>query len=475
MLFRGLVNQTGRLINRSTFRPITGAVKTNPSVTYNQTLLNVPETRVATIKNGLRVASEDYGLPTCTVGVWIDAGSRFETEQNNGTAHFLEHMAFKGTNKRTQRALELEVENLGSHLNAYTSREQTVYYAKCFSKDLPQIVELLSDIIQNSQYGEVEIERERHTILREMQEIENNLQEVTFDHLHATAYQGTPLGRTILGPADNINSIKKADLINYVRTHYKAPRMVLAAAGGVNHEELVRLGEEHFGKLDSSSQGDVPDLTPCRFTGSEIRIRDDEMPLAHIAIAIESTGWADADTIPLMVASTIVGNWDRSMAGGGNVATRLGQQAMKYNLFHSYQAFNTCYTDTGLWGTYLITDRMKIDDAMSALQDEWCRIATNCTDLEVTRAKNLLKTNMLLMLDGSTPICEDIGRQLLSYGRRIPLHELDARIDAVDAKTVMAVMKQYVYNHCPAIAAVGPIEQLREYNRTRSRMSTIIH
>ncbi|CAF1033466.1 unnamed protein product [Adineta steineri] len=476
MLLRSLVRGAGRFAGRSSFRNITTSLKTNPSSSssYQETLLNVPETRVTTIKNGLRIASEDYGLPTCTVGVWIDAGSRFENAENNGTAHFLEHMAFKGTNKRTQRQLELEVENLGAHLNAYTSREQTVYYAKCFSKDLPQIVELLSDIVQNSRFGEEEIELERHTILREMQEIENNLQEVTFDHLHATAYQGTPLGRTILGPSENIKSIKKADLLKYVGSHYRAPRMVLAAAGGVNHDELIRLSEEHFGKLKAGYE-EVPDLSPCRFTGSEIRVRDDDMPLAHIAIAVESTGWADADTIPLMVASTIIGNWDRSMAGGGHVATRLGQQAVKYNLCHSYQAFNTCYTDTGLWGAYLVTDRMKIDDAMSAIQDEWCRIATSCTDVEVTRAKNLLKTNMLLMLDGSTPICEDIGRQLLSYGRRIPLHELDARIDAVDAKTVMAAMNQYVYNHCPAIAAVGPVEQLRDYNRTRSRMYTISH
>ncbi|CAF1229299.1 unnamed protein product, partial [Didymodactylos carnosus] len=236
----------------------------SPSITYEQTLLNVPETRVTAIQNGLRVASEDYGLPTCTVGVWIDAGSRFETDKNNGTAHFLEHMAFKGTNKRTQSNLELEVENLGAHLNAYTSREQTVYYAKCFSKDLPQIVELLSDIIQNSKFGEEEIERERSTILREMQEIENNLQEVVFDYLHATAYQGTPLGRTILGPTENVKSIQKGDLLKYVNTHYKAPRMVLAAAGGINHEQLVKLGEEHFGKLKAGYEGDVPDLLPCR-------------------------------------------------------------------------------------------------------------------------------------------------------------------------------------------------------------------
>ncbi len=138
------------------------------------------------------------------MGIWIDAGSRFESEKTNGTAHFLEHMAFKGTSRRSQTDLELEVENMGAHLNAYTSREQTVYYAKAFSKDLPKAVDILSDILQNSTLGEAEIERERGVILREMQEVETNLQEVVFDHLHSTAYQGTPLGRTILGPSENI-------------------------------------------------------------------------------------------------------------------------------------------------------------------------------------------------------------------------------------------------------------------------------
>ena len=429
MLLRSLLHGARRHAVGSSIgiRSATTALQSLPSITFEQTLLNVPETRVTAIKNGLRVASEDYGSSTCTVGVWIDAGSRFETAQNNGTAHFLEHMAFKvrrhespdhrtilsslqGTNKRPQNKLEAEVENLGAHLNSFTSREQTVYYAKCFSKDLPQIVELLSDIIQNSEFAEATIERERHNILRQMVEMDNDLEQVTLDHLHSTAYQGTPLGRTILGPTDNIKAIQKTDLLKYVGTHYKAPRMVLAAAGGINHDQLVRLSEEHFGKLKSGYEGEVPDLLPCRFSGSEIRVRDDDMPLAHIAIAVESTGWAHADTVPLMVASTILGNWDRSMSGGGHVAARLGQQSVQYNLCHSYQSFNTCYTDTGLWGTYIVTDRMRIDDAMSAVQDEWCRIATACTDLEVTRAKNLLKTNLLLMLDGSTPICEDIGR-----------------------------------------------------------------
>uniref|UniRef100_A0A3B3C3M0 Peptidase, mitochondrial processing subunit beta n=1 Tax=Oryzias melastigma TaxID=30732 RepID=A0A3B3C3M0_ORYME len=148
-----------------------------------QVQLNVPETKVTTLENGLRVASEDSGLTTCTVGLWIDAGSRYENKRNNGTAHFLEHMAFKGTRKRSQLDLELEIENMGAHLNAYTSREQTVYYAKAFSKDLPR------------------------------------------------AYQSTALGRTILGPTENIRTINRGDLVEYITTHYKGPRIVLAAAG----------------------------------------------------------------------------------------------------------------------------------------------------------------------------------------------------------------------------------------------------
>lgn len=440
------------------------------AATYEQTLLNVPETRVTTLANGLRVATEDSGIPTCTVGLWIDAGSRFETDKNNGVAHFLEHMIFKGTKKRSQTQLELEVENMGAHLNAYTSREQTVYYAKCFSKDLPQALDILSDIIQNSTLGEEEIERERGVILREMQEVETNLQEVVFDHLHSTAYQATPLGRTILGPTENIKTINRNDLTEYISTHYKGPRIVLSAAGGVDHENLVKLSEQYFGGISAGYEGAIPLTSTCRFTGSEMRVRDDDMPLAHVAMAVEGCGWADSDNIALMVANTIIGSWDRTHGGGENLAGRLASNSAKGNLCHSFQAFNTCYTDTGLWGIYFVADKLSIDDMMFNIQNEWMRLCNNVTDFEVQRAKNLLKTNLLLQLDGSTPICEDIGRQMLCYGRRIPLPELDARIDAVNASVIKSVCTKYLYDRCPAVAAIGPIEQLPDYNRIRSNM-----
>ncbi|XP_012694658.2 mitochondrial-processing peptidase subunit beta [Clupea harengus] len=432
-------------------------------------VLNVPETKVTSLENGLRVASENSGLPTCTVGLWIDAGSRYENARNNGTAHFLEHMAFKGTRKRSQLDLELEIENMGAHLNAYTSREQTVYYAKAFSKDLPRAVEILADIIQNSMLGEAEIERERGVILREMQEVETNLQEVVFDYLHATAYQETALGRTILGPTENIKTINRGDLVEYITSHYKGPRIVLSAAGGVSHNELIDLAKFHFGKL-LAAEREAPPLPLCKFTGSEIRVRDDKMPLAHIAVAVEAVGWSHPDTIPLMVANTLIGNWDRSFGGGVNLSSKLAQQACLGNLCHSFQSFNTCYTDTGLWGLYMVCEPGTVEEMMHYTQQEWMFLCTAVSETEVDRAKNLLKTNMLLHLDGSTPICEDIGRQMLCYNRRIPLHELEARIDAISADTIKDVCTKYIYNKAPAIAAVGPIEQLPDYNRIRSGM-----
>lgn len=442
---------------------------TAPSL--KEMLINQPPTRLTTLDSGMRVASEDTGAPTATVGLWIDSGSRFETDDNNGVAHFMEHMAFKGTSKRSQTDLELEIENMGAHLNAYTSREQTVFYAKCLSQDVPKAVEILSDIIQNSSLGESEIERERGVILREMQEVETNLQEVVFDHLHSSAYQGTPLGRTILGPTKNIKSITKKDLQYYVKNNYGPPRFVLAGAGGVEHDMLANLADKHFGNMTGPHYDEIPLLDePCRFTGSEIRVRDDNIPLAHIAVAVEGAGWADADNIPLMIANTLMGAWDRSQGGGTNSANHLAQAGAIMGMCHSYQSFNTCYKDTGLWGVYYVCDPMMCEDFIENVQSEWMRLCTSVTEREVERAKNILKTNMLLQLDGTTAVCEDIGRQMLCYNRRIPLHELEARINSITAKTIHDVGMKYIYNQCPVIAAVGPIENLPDYNVIRADM-----
>merc|ERR1711981_1051321 len=224
-------------------------------------------TQVSTLDSGLRVASENSGGETATVGVWIDAGSSFETDADNGSAHFLEHMAFKGTNKRSQYQLEKEIEDLGGHLNAYTSREQTVYYAKVLKKDVPQAMDILGDILQNSKLDPGAIERERGVIMREMQEVMANKEEVIFDELHATAYQGTSLGRTILGPEENIMSITRDDLEKYIQKHYTAPRMCIAGAGAVEHDQLKDLAEKTFGGLPSTPASELSLVREHAFTG----------------------------------------------------------------------------------------------------------------------------------------------------------------------------------------------------------------
>lgn len=429
----------------------------------HQEVLNVPQTNVSTLPNGIRVVTEDSGIPTCTIGLWIDAGSRYETMDNNGVAHFLEHMAFKGTKNRTQMQLELEIENMGAHLNAYTSREQTVYYAKCLQDDIKHSIDILADIIQRSKFGKDEIERERSVILREMQEVENNLQEVVFDHLHNVAFRETPLGMTILGPIENIQRINRNDLISYINTHYKGPRIVVAGAGGTVHDEIVELVNTYFGEIDSDASNIK--LEPCRYVGGDIRLDDPSMNLIYGALAIEATGWVNADNIVLMIANTLIGSWDRSLGGGFSSFSYLSKISVEQNLCNSFQSFNTCYKDTGLWGIYFIGEKTKINDFIHHLIKQWQILCSNITEEELERAKNLLKTNMMLQLDGSTQICEDIGRQMLCYGRRIPSTEIESRIDSIDIDYFKKICKQYINNRRPVLAVVGPVDTFLPFDR----------
>ena len=193
----------------------------------------------------------------------------------------MEHLAFKGTNNRTQQQLEIEIENIGGHLNAYTSREQTVYYAKVFKKDVPKAMEILADILTNSKLDKEAIERERGVILREAEEVGKQYEETILDHLHETAFLGTGLGRTILGTEENIKSLTRDDLTSYINTHYTADRFVIAGAGAVNHKELVELTEKHFGKIPKTPQTGVSiKYEPAVFTGSDKRIRFDSMSVS---------------------------------------------------------------------------------------------------------------------------------------------------------------------------------------------------
>ncbi|KAK3710426.1 Mitochondrial-processing peptidase subunit beta [Vermiconidia calcicola] len=442
---------------------------------------NGSSTESTTLTNGFTIATEHSPYAqTSTVGVWIDAGSRAETDKTNGTAHFLEHLAFKGTQKRSQSQLELEIENMGAHLNAYTSRENTVYYAKAFNNDVPATVDILADILQNSKLENSAIERERDVILREQEEVDKQLEEVVFDHLHATAFQGQPLGRTILGPKENIQSISRDDLTNYIKTNYTADRMVLVGAGGIPHAELVKLAEQYFGSLPAynpnaqataENRGLTASSTPD-FVGSEVRIRDDTLPTANIAIAVEGVSWKDDDYFTALVTQAIVGNWDRAMGNSPYLGSRLSTFIHENKLANSFMSFSTSYSDTGLWGIYLITDNLtRIDDLVHFTLREWSRLSFQVTEAETERAKSQLKASILLSLDGTTSVAEDIGRQIITTGRRLDPQEVERAVGQITEKDVQAFAQRRLWDRDIAISAVGRIEGLLDYARIRNDMS----
>lgn len=440
---------------------------------HQQIFSTIPQTQITTLPSGLRVASETRPFTdTATVGVWIDAGSRYESEVNNGTAHFLEHMSFKGTKKRSVKQLEVEIENLGAHLNAYTSREQTCYYAKVLKDDVPKAVDILSDILQNSSLENHAIERERNVILREMQEVEGVAEEVIFDHLHATAFQHSPLGRTILGPAENIRTLTRNDLVDYIQTHYTAPRMVVAGAGAIDHTHLVDLAGKSFASLPTNptTADDLVKKDPFLWTGSDVRIRDPDMPNIHFAVAFKGASWSDPDSVALMVMQTMLGAWDSNVGAGGHMSSKLAQRVAVNGLCKNYMAFNTNYHDTGLFGVYAVAAKdQPVDDLAWAIMREISKMCYNPVEEDVVRAKNQLKAAILFSQDNLSGLAEDIGRHALVYGRRIPKAEMFARIDAVDVDTIKAVSDRFIYDQDIAIAAMGDTQNLPDYTWFRRR------
>ncbi|KAL4184348.1 hypothetical protein AMTRI_Chr10g225150 [Amborella trichopoda] len=388
-----------------------------PTLTDHTAILSAPSTKVTTLPSGFRIATEsNLASQTATVGVWIDAGSRFETDETNGTAHFLEHMIFKGTNRRSARALEEEIENMGGHLNAYTSREQTTYYAKILKGDVPVALDILADILQNSCFDEGRINRERDVILREMEE-------------------------------------------------------VISAAGAVQHEDMVEQVKKLFTKLSTNptTAAQLVAKEPAAFTGSEVRMIDDDVPLAQFAVAFEGASWTDPDSIALMVMQSMLGSWNKNTGGGKHLGSELAQRIGINEIAESMMAFNTNYKDTGLFGVYAIAKPDGLDDLAWAIMYEISKLSYRVSEEDVTRARNQLKSSLQLHIDGTSPIAEDIGRQLLTYGRRIPVAELFARIDAVDVSTVKRVANRFIFDRDIAIAAMGPIQSLPDYNWFRRR------
>lgn len=445
-----------------------GSVASKGPQALTASLQHWPAAQSTILPNGIRVVTEQTPHESATFGVWLDTGSRYETEAENGVAHFLEHLFFKGTAKRTRRDIEVEVENAGAHLNAYTSRESTVFYGKAYKTEVAQGMDIIADILQNSTFSPDAVERERDVILREAEEVANQQEEVIFDDLHSAAFQNCSLGRTILGTEERIRAITSADLQNFHKKHYVGNRMVVCAAGPVNHGEFVQLAQRLFSNVPEASSS-APVKERALFTGSDLRARYDDAELAHVAFGFPTPGWNDGSHVPLMVLQTMLGNWDESFAGGIHSKSKLVSTVASSHLARSVSTFNTQYSDIGLFGVYAVGEELALNDLMYTICNEMVRFAYEVESQHLTEAKNLLAINALSMLDGTTPICEEMGRQMLCYGRRVHPLEMYQRIMSVTAEDIKEVANQIIYDRDFALAAHGPIHGLPDYNFLRRR------
>ncbi|ORM40316.1 putative mitochondrial-processing peptidase subunit beta [Babesia sp. Xinjiang] len=437
-------------------------------------VVNQPPCEVTTLKNGLRVASVWMPGNSTTVGVWIDSGSRFETPETNGAAHFLEHMIFKGTTNRSRLQLEEEIEQKGAHLNAYTAREQTGYYARCFNRDVPWCTELLSDILQNSLIDPLQVEAEKHVILREMEEVEKSTEEVIFDRLHMTAFRDSSLGFTILGPVENIQNMRREFLVDYIQKNYTADRMVSArksghsstqvfcCVGNVEHDKIVQLAEKHLCTIPPGKGGKY--LEKPQFVGSELLNRDDNMgPYAHLAVAFEGVSWTNPDSVCFMLMQSIIGSYKKNQEGivpgkvSGNKTIHAVANRMTVGCAEAFSAFNTCYKDTGLFGFYAHCDEVAVDHCVGELMFGITAMSYSITDEEVERAKRQLMLQFLSMNDSTSTVAEEVARQIIVYGRRMPIAEFLIRLEKIDAEEVKRIAWNYLHDQEVAVTAMGPL------------------
>ncbi|XP_022832994.1 cytochrome b-c1 complex subunit 1, mitochondrial-like [Spodoptera litura] len=435
------------------------------SFTYH--LQNLPATQYTQLSNGVTVATEERESSNACIGLYIDAGSRYESNIENGVAHFFEHIAFKGSNGRSKSDLETQMACLGAKYKCITTRELVVYYVECLSEDTALATEILTDCIFNNSFNKVEIEHQKQTVYSEMIDHDNDPGKVVFDYLHASAFQGTPLAHTVMGPSSNLYNFTDCTICRYLSKCFDPCRTVLAAVGGVKHEQIVDLAASYLCGLEPLKS---IDMDTYRYSGSDVRFRDDSMPTAHVVIAVEGPSFSDDDRIVMEVARFIIGGWDRSQPGGLKHPARLARTITQGNLCDSYQAFNLNYKDCGLFGVHFVADTLYQDDIMMSIQEEFMYLATCVTEPEVDRAKNFLKAKILSDTESSLGTCMDIGRCTLYYGYRPSLPQRMQAVDDVTVDHVRQACYRYLYDKCPVVAAVGPTEGLFEYPRIRSYM-----
>lgn len=401
---------------------------------------------VTTLPNGLRVVTDAMPhLETTSLGIWVGAGSRHETAAEHGLSHFLEHMAFKGTRRRTARRIAEEIEQAGGDLNAATSTEQTAYYARVLAADTGLALDILADILTDSVFDDAEIEREKNVVLQEIGAADDTPDDLVFELLTQTAYPDQPIGRPILGTPEGVSGFDRTAISRYLAAHYLPGAMVVGAAGGLSHARIVEEAAARFGDRAPHA---LRSADPASYRGGH-HVVGRRLEQTHVTVAFAGPSFHDEGHYAAHVFSHAV---------GGGMSSRLFQEVREERgLAYAVHSFDWTYADTGLFGFYASTAPKQTRELCAVSLDCLAEATESLTTEEVERAKAQLKVSVLVALESSGARAEQIARQHLAFGRTIGRDEIVARIDAIDVGAACRAGVAMLAT-APTVAAVGPVK-----------------
>ena len=414
---------------------------------------------ITKLNNGLRIVTQNMpGLETVSMGIWNFVGGRDEKEEVNGVAHLLEHMAFKGTTSRNALQIAETIENVGGDINAYTSKEITAYYVKLIAEDLPLGIDILTDILQNSSFAADELNRERGVILQEIGMYLDTPDDMIFDYWQEKAFPDQPMGRSILGKTEIIKNITRDQVKDFMQSHYNPNKMVVSAAGKINHDQFV---EQIKTKCTNLPLGNNSNRQEAKYFSGEYREQKD-LEQIHLLLGFEGVDYHHDDYYSLLVYSSLL---------GGGMSSRLFQEIReKRGLVYGISSFSSSYTDTGMFGIYAGTGETQIAELIPVLCDELKNSPNSISEKEINRGKAQLKASLMMGRESAFRRCESAARQLLVFNRVIDPSETIKLINLVSKDSVEKIAKQIVSGFM-TISSIGPIKKLESLDKIQNRLS----
>ena len=411
------------------------------------------------LDNGIRIISNSMqNLETVSVGAWVSAGTRHENANENGISHLLEHMAFKGTERRSALQIAEEIEAVGGSINAYTSRENTAYYAKVLKEDIGLAVDIISDILQFSTMETDEVEREREVVIQEINQTKDTPDDIIFDHLQETAFPNQSIGRPILGVEDIVSKLSGKTILNYMKSQYSYSKIIIAGAGNLDHMTLVRQVEELFYNLPSTH---IQTTEPTNYIGGNY-LEHRDLEQVHVLIGFNGVSYNDPDYYALSVLSMLL---------GGSMSSRLFQEVReKRGLAYSIYSFASNFDDGGIFGIYAGTGENKVNELIPVVCNELNQLTQNIQNQELSRAQAQLKSSILMNLESSSYQTEQIARQLQIYGRTIKTEEMINNINNVSVKDITKITTRLLSDK-PTLIGIGPINKIESLDSLSSRIN----